>query len=307
MKTKGVYFSANDQVYSWTFAFLRSFRAFNPELQLYLIPFDEACEKVKSLANTYNFKVYENPQAFTKLEELGESYELGHSPYGKYWFRRYAAFCGPLDYFMYLDARQLVLDDLSPLFEPLMQHELDFIYYDKALNQVYEPGVLRQNFLKQKGASGFNSGRWIARKSLFTLDELLKLGYESLHFRDQLNPRNTDQAFINYCIDSKPEIKTAHIAEYFGNYLQQGWAGQRGKIYKKDNAFYLWDYGGLDHKKKVLLLHWAGFSWEDNVPQSKLLNAYSQPTFSVKIKRVKNGVKRKIKSWYFLRKLMQDV
>jgi hypothetical protein len=304
---KGIYFSANDKVYNWTLAFLRSFREHNPELPLYLIPFDSDFEAIKGLSKKFDFGIYEDHTSFDALEELGAAYELGHSEYGKYWFRRYAAFWGPLDVFMYLDCRQLILGDLNLVLNALVNDQLDFMYYDLALDQVYEPGELRLSFLLQKGGRGFNSGRWAARKNIFSKDELLTLGYESLNYRDQLNPRNTDQAFINYCIDKKPDLKTVHFTEYLGNYIQQGWAGQSGKLYKDGQFFYWWDYGGLEHKKKVLLLHWAGFGWTDALPQEKWLNTFSKPTFSTRIRRKISLAKKKIKGNYTFRKLLGHV
>jgi hypothetical protein len=41
----GVYFSANDVVYDWAIAFLNSYRTFNPDLRLILIPFNDQCDR----------------------------------------------------------------------------------------------------------------------------------------------------------------------------------------------------------------------------------------------------------------------
>jgi len=62
----GVYFSANDKVYDWTIAFLNSFRTFNPDLRLILIPFNEECDRILQLQTQYNFEVYIDP-SFTRL------------------------------------------------------------------------------------------------------------------------------------------------------------------------------------------------------------------------------------------------
>ena len=304
---KGIYFSANDSVYDWTLAFLRSFREYNPNLTLYLIPFDSNCNAIKGLSQEFDFGIYEDSASFVELEELGAAFELGHSEYGKYWFRRYAAFWGPLDVFMYLDCRQLILADLNSVLNVIENDDVDFMYYDLAIDQVYEPGEVRKNFLLKKGGRGFNSGRWAARKHLFSKAELLQLGYEALNYRDQLNPRNTDQAFINYCIDKKPNLKTVHLKEYLGHYIQQGWAGQKGRLYKEGKTVYWWDYGGLEHKKKVMLLHWAGYGWNDALPQEKWLNRYSKPSFTTKIIRKINLVKKKIKGSYKFRRFLGNV
>src|SRR6476659_7009240 len=97
LSTIGVYFSANDAVCDWAIAFLNSFRTFNPDLRLILIPFNEQCDRLLKLQDAYQFEVYRD-SAFSRLEAIGEAFELGYTPTGPYWFRRYAALWGPLEY-----------------------------------------------------------------------------------------------------------------------------------------------------------------------------------------------------------------
>jgi hypothetical protein len=268
----GVYFLANDVVYDWTIAFLNSFRTFNPDLPLYLIPFNDDCDRVVSLKDTYNFEVYTD-DSFSRLEAIGEAFELGYTKTGPYWFRRYAAFWGPVEQFMYLDTRQVILADLKPFIQALEQFDFDFLHYDCALDQVYEPGEFRREMLRKGKGRGFNSGRWASRRGLFSLEEFETLGGDALKIREQLNPRNTDQAFINYCCDMKP-VRYGHFGEVIGGICQDGWARKQGEIYQQDGKYFLWDYGGYDHKKQVVLLHWAGYSLQSLKPHSQLYNYY---------------------------------
>ncbi|MBW4612828.1 MAG: hypothetical protein KME21_06015 [Desmonostoc vinosum HA7617-LM4] len=270
----GVYFSANDVVYEWAIAFLNSFRTYNPDLRLILIPFNDQCDRLLQLSDIYNFEVFNDTSlSFSRLEAIGQAFELGYTPTGPYWFRRYASFWGVLDYFIYLDARQLILADLKPILEAIETLKFDFLYYDCAIDQVYEQGTFRQNLIRKGRGRGFNSGRWAARKGLFSLEEFEQLAESALKIRNQLNPRNTDQAFINYCCDLKP-IHYGHIADVLGGICQNGWAKQPGKIYQKDEKYYLWDYGGSDHKKRLILLHWAGISFNSIMPERSLFKKY---------------------------------
>jgi hypothetical protein len=268
----GVYFSANDVVYDWTIAFLNSFRKFNPDLRLILIPFNGQCDRLLQLQTKYNFEVFIDP-SFDRLEAIGQAFELGHTPTGPYWFRRYAAFWGPCDRFMYLDARQIVLADLTPFIAALDKFGFELLHYDCAIDQVYEPGEFRQQLLRQGKGRGFNSGRWAARKRLFSIDEFEKLATAALKIRKQLNPRNTDQAFINYCCDVKPVI-SGHFAEVIGGICQSGWARQPGHVYQESDKSYRWDYGGSDHKKQIILIHWAGYQWNNLFPEKLLLLSF---------------------------------
>ena len=191
---------------------------------------------------------------------------------------------------MYLDARQLVLADLKPIILALQEYDFDFLYYDCAINQVYEPGELRRSLLKKGGARGFNSGRWISKKGLFSLEEFEKLAEEALQVREQLNPRNTDQAFINYCCDMK-QVCYGHIAEVLGGICQNAWVRQSGKLYQQDGKYYIWDYGGLDHKKQLVLLHWAGYQLNSLMPHKNLFykfNFQGKPITKHIINKIKN-------------------
>ncbi|ANV87360.1 hypothetical protein [Picosynechococcus sp. PCC 7117] len=268
----GVYFSANDIVCDWAIAFLNSYRTFNPDLRLILIPFNDQCDRLLKLQNTYNFEIYTD-SSFERLEAIGKAFELGHTPTGPYWFRRYAAFWGECDRFMYLDARQVVLADLKPIIQALDDYDFELLHFDCAINQVYEPGELCRVLLRQGKARGFNSGRWAARKKLFSLKEFEQFATDALKVRDQLNPRNTDQAFINYCCDMKP-VRYGHVAEVLGGICQSSWARQSGKVYQNNGRYHLWDYGGLDHKKQLILLHWAGYQQNKPKPHSYLYFYY---------------------------------
>ncbi|MBE8986218.1 hypothetical protein [Nostoc sp. LEGE 12450] len=271
-KNIGVYFSANDAVYEWTIAFLNSFRTFNPDLRLILIPFNEQCDRLLKLSNTYNFEVYTD-SSFSRLEAIGQAFELGYTPTGPYWFRRYASFWGPLDYFMYLDARQIVLADIKPFIEAIESLGFDFLHYDCAIDQVYEQGRFRQELLKQRRGRGFNSGRWASRKGLFSIEEFEQLAENALKIRNQLNPRNTDQAFINYCCDMKP-LCYGHFGEVIGGICQNGWSRQSGNIFENSGKYFLWNYGSLDHKKQVILLHWAGYQLNSLMPYRNLFDEF---------------------------------
>jgi hypothetical protein len=245
---------------------------------LILIPFNEQCDRILQLQTQYDFDIYIDP-SFARLEAIGKTFELGYTPTGHYWFRRYAAFWGPLDRFIYLDARQVVLANLTPLITALDEFSFDFLHYDCAINQVYEPGEFRQQLLKQGRGRGFLSGLWASRKGLFSIEEFETLSAEALKIRDQLNLRNTDQAFINYCCDMNPVVY-GHFAEVLEGICQNGWARQSGHIYQENGKYYLWDYGGLDHKKQVVLVHWAGYHLIAPMPHSHIFNKFFLRNYS---------------------------
>ena len=279
--TAGLYFSANDAVSPWATAFLRSFRAFNPALPAYLIPFDDHCDAVRRLCDRHDIGIYEHPGAFAALERIGASLELGRTPHGPRWFRRYAAFAddAPLAEFVYLDARTLVLSDLTGLIAAPRAYGFGLTFTDSEVGQVYNSGPLRARFLGERRGRGFNSGRWASRRRLFSLPEMERFGRECVRFRDQLNARNTDQAFLNYCCDAAG-VDCGHFGELAGDVCSSAWAGSPGRVYRdRDGTYRRWDHrgrcgGGPDHGKRVPLLHWAGLPLSPAMPEAALFDRF---------------------------------
>jgi hypothetical protein len=67
---RGVYILANDRVYELVIAFLNSFRRYNPNLSLCLIPFDDKCDKLLELRERYGFNVYRDHGLLTVCDEM---------------------------------------------------------------------------------------------------------------------------------------------------------------------------------------------------------------------------------------------
>ena len=279
--TAGLYFSANDAVLPWAKAFLNSFRAFNPDLPAYLVPFDDRCEQVLALCDRHGVGAYEDPTAFARLEAIGRNLELGRTPHGPRWFRRYACLldAAPLDRFAYLDARTLVLAGLREFINAPDRYGVDLAFTDAEVAQVYESGPVRTGFLRVGRGRGFNSGRWASRRGLFSLDELEEHGRACVAVRDQLNPRNTDQAFFNFCCDAGGE-RCANVGDLLPDTAAAAWAGSPGRVYRDAAGVYRrWDHrgrcgGGPDHGKRVPVLHWAGLPLSAGTPEAQLLHHF---------------------------------
>lgn len=258
MQKKGAYVLANDEVYEWTIAFLESFRTHNPELPLYLIPFDDRCDRIADLESEYQFETFEH-ESFDALESIGEKLELGVTPIGPHWFRRFASFWGPLDEFIYLDCRMVVLADVEPLIHALGSHECDFLHFEGGLDQVYEPGPVRTELVRDRRAQGFNSGRWVTKKGLFSRDQMQNVATELVRRRDQMNRRNTDQFFLNYLVHTS-DVRYASVHDLMPEVSRLTWPRIPGKIYQDDGDYMVWSYGRPEHGTRMVIMHWAGIS-----------------------------------------------
>jgi len=256
MGTRGAYVLANDKVYEWTVAFLESFREHNPDLPLHLIPFDERCDRISCLRSTYQFQFFRH-DSFDVLESIGEQLELGVTPIGPHWFRRFASFWGPLDEFIYLDCRMVVLADVAPLTGALEAYDCDFLHFEGGLDQVYDPGPVRTKLVVEQQAQGFNSGRWITKKGTFSPKEMKEAAAELVQHRDQMNRRNTDQFFLNYLVHTS-DVRYASVHDLMPEVSRLTWPRIPGTIYRDDGQYRVWSYGRPEHDTRVVLMHWAG-------------------------------------------------
>jgi len=275
-----VFVLANDAVADWFSAFVASFRTHNPQLPLRLIPFDEKTRRCEELIRRAGGEVYRDDAAFTALERIGRALELGTTPSGPHWFRRFAAFGGPFETFAYLDCRMLVLADIAGFADAAATFDVPLVHYDQMIDQVYDDGPVRREFCRQGLGHGFSSNIWASRRGLFTIAEMECAAQECVGVRSQMNPRNTDQFFLNYLCDSRG-IRACHIADLDARYAHSAWANDRGTPYRDaDGVWRKWDFGGLQHRKEVLFLHWAGIRLHPAMPHFRLHRRFREPRAS---------------------------
>jgi hypothetical protein len=273
----GVFVLANDRVVNWLSAFIASFRAYNPALPLLLIPFNEQSSRCVAIVRQAGGDVYRDDAAFERLERIGRDLEIGKTATGPHWFRRFAAFDGPFDAFAYLDCRMLVLGDVSGFAAAAQAFDVPLVHYDAVINQVYNDGPVRTSFCRQGLGHGFSSNIWASRKGLFSLEQMEAAGKELVAVRDQMNPRNTDQFFLNYLCDSHG-LRACHIADLDSRLAHSAWANDRGSIYEDaDRVWRKWDFGGLQHRRQMLFLHWAGIRLHPAMPHFSVYRRFFQP------------------------------
>lgn len=273
----GVFVLANDKVYEWLSAFVTSFRIYNPDLPLRLIPFDEQSSRCEALVREADGDVFRDEAAFARLENIGRTLEIGKTPTGPSWFRRFAAFDGPFDEFAYLDCRMVVLADIAGFAGAAKAFDVPLVHYDAVINQVYNNGPIRTAFCRQGLGHGFSSNIWASRKGLFSLEQMEAAGEELMAVRDQMNPRNTDQFFLNYMCDSRG-LRACHIADLDSRFAHSAWANDRGSIYEDAAGVWRkWDFGGLQHRRQMLFLHWAGIRLHPAMPQFRLYRRFRRP------------------------------
>ena len=104
-------------------------------------------------------------------------------------FRKFAVFWGPLERFIFSDVDIVFLEGLKQFGEAFDRAQLDLLYSDEDIRQVYAQRPLRQKMIELNGARGINTGFWATKRDLFTLDRVRQLAEESQADRGRSSTR----------------------------------------------------------------------------------------------------------------------
>ena len=268
-----MYFVANDRVIDIAIAFLNSFRKFNPEIPLCLIPFTKDNNKLKQLQNQYRFSVYENQEMLTYCDELSRQFHqetIGH-------YRKLVIWDGPFDEFIYIDIDILILKSLDFVFR-LLEH-YDFIVSCSNIpstekwvwkKSIYQTGKLTQEQIQYAANTGF----MVSKKHAIKKDDINMRINAALELKQHMELFCMDQSFINYLIVTCGKRYTSFLLLldsplYPENYVEF-WAGEDKKKLREDLNTGLQTL--LEGKwREVLLIHWAGV-WQLKKSEIKLSN-----------------------------------
>ena len=257
--TKGVYFVANDRVIEMTIAFLNSFRKYNPDIPLCLIPFRNDLDQLKKLQQVYNFTVYQNDEMLTFCDDVSKQFHgkiVGH-------YRKLAIWNGPFDEFVYIDIDMLVLKNIDFVFR--MMDQFDFITSCSNMpstekwvwkKSVYKTDELNHEQIKYAANTGFI----VSKRNAITLGDIKSGLQRALRLKDHMELGCMDQPLINYLIVTSDKRYTSLYTLldsplYPENYIEF-WAGNKKSDLMKD--FQTIQNGKL---RDIFLVHWAG-EWQ---------------------------------------------
>ena len=260
---RGIYCLANDGVLQWFIAFAKSLRERNPDLPLRVIPFDNCCTELKKLRSIYNFSIVEAPLG--AYDAIGERFYPGRM--GARTFRKFYAFEGEFDEFLFLDADIVVLDDLSPLFEAYARGEADVLCLDVDPLHVYAPGENYERSLHDAAYKPFNTGIWMARRDLLKLEQLGDLA-RAARERGQIHANFFEQPFLNFCLhDSGARVR--EFCQVLPQMFDFAWAANPD-INACDPIVERFNPTVARNGKWMPFLHWAGYGSPPVIPNNQI-------------------------------------
>lgn len=252
----GAYFLANDRVYEQVVAFLNSFRAHNPDLPLYLIPYDDRIGRLSELREEYRFSVFSDPAVLSACDAI--SVRFHGTPVGHY--RKLAAWEGELRRFAFFDADMLVLGSIEFL-QPLLD-EYAFIaassHVPENMRWVWRDSARADGRLSEEQlAFSANTGFFASRKGALRLEELQGRLDEAASMLPHMNLACFEQPLLNFLIvtSGKPHTSLIRLVNTGrARSLPVGfWAGNRGG--RVSGGAIRWDKAP---SCPIFFVHWAG-------------------------------------------------
>ncbi|MEA5533688.1 Npun_R2821/Npun_R2822 family protein [Crocosphaera sp. XPORK-15E] len=203
METKGFYILANDVVYDQLIALLNSIEInVSQELPICIIPYDNRLDKVKSeIKNRPNLTLFDNQESINRWEEFADKVWAAHPRnreskatrprwYKGHLQRKFVAFDGEFDHFVFYEADNLAMKPVDDVFEKLNNY--DFVFNDWEHRKPTETAALNIPLIEKSGCytdaevrpkihdASFFGGK----KGLFPSQELAELENKLINQRE---------------------------------------------------------------------------------------------------------------------------
>jgi hypothetical protein len=227
----GICTLGNDRVYDQMVALVNSIEAFaGPEMPVCIYPYDNRVDRLRQFAaERPQVQIWQDDASIQRWDALVTKLWATHPTAKQQWqavgssgihrmgtHRRYCAFDGPFDRFLYMDADTLLLSSPEPIFQTL--DDYDWVTYDfqhKDLSHVYDvtsPRLAPLFSAKQLRQQVFCSGFYASHQGLFTPETCQDMlpGLESGE-AEVLYPMAPDQTLLNYLV-MRSGVRSCNLA-----------------------------------------------------------------------------------------------
>ncbi|MCZ8248199.1 MULTISPECIES: Npun_R2821/Npun_R2822 family protein [unclassified Microcystis] len=268
----GICTLANDRIYDQLIALLNSIEVNGgKDIPVCVYPYDDNTERIKAeIAQRPNVELFDNQEIIERWDNFAKSAWEPHPTAKERWLkagsrgyhrfgthRRYCAFDGPFDRFIYMDGDTLLMSPLDRVFAQLDNY--DCVVYDfqhKDITHVYEvtsPKLLEIFPQERLNQEIFCSGFYGSKKGLFDgerrnwLIEQLRAGEAEIVY-----PMAVDQPLLNYMM-MRSNFSIYNLALQLPKEERTGCCVTSPHFQALDNILY-------DHDKRLTYLHYIGLS-----------------------------------------------
>lgn len=219
--TDGIYILGNDVVYDQVVALLNSIEAnAGRKIPICIIPYNDRLDKVREeIAARDNVTLFENSAAITYWDNFAthiwKNYPRAQKTWREWGFsdlyelpmhRKFCAFDGPFDKFIYFDADTLLMGPIDYVYEKLDSYDwvVNDFQYKSDLKYIFDgsPELLQQVFNQEKLQSQIFCAGWFAsKKHIFPQDMLVDiLNKLEAGEADVMALVAPDQSLFNYMV-----------------------------------------------------------------------------------------------------------
>lgn len=263
MNNRGVYFIANDEVFDLAIAFLNSFRKYNPDISLCLIPYSSDIRRLEELRDRYNFTIYPNTELYDWCDKA--SLRFHKKVFGQY--RKLVMWEGGFEEFIYIDVDTVVLRNIDFVFDFLAEY--DFVTSHSNMphivkytwkKSIYKAGQLTREEIGYAGNTGFIA----SKRGALTLDGAKGKIERAINLLRHMPYFSYEQPFLNYLIVTSGKRYTSLFVLWYKKVCQgialEQWAGTKGRAVRNGQI--------ILQCHPVFLVHWAGLwsaTWFDKM------------------------------------------
>ncbi|MEC4815609.1 MAG: sugar transferase [Scytonema sp. PMC 1069.18] len=256
----GICTLGNDIVFDQLVALLNSIEAIlGAETPVCIYPFDEQTQRIADeIAKRPNVFLFDNQESIHRWDKFmveASPASMNRRKYRIYGgHRRFCAFDGPFDKFVYMDADTLVMNSLDVVFQKL--DEYDCVVYDfqfrfpEKVYNIESPKLLKvfdEDFIKNQI---FCSGFYASKKGLFSSEKMEELlSYLKAGEREILY-QTGDQPVINYMF-MRSGIPIYNFSHHLSNNEITGCTVTSSHFEEKDWILY-------DRGNRLTYLHYIG-------------------------------------------------
>lgn len=268
----GICTLANDRIYDQLVALLNSIEVNGgKDLPVCVYPYDDNTERIKAeIAQRPNVQLFDEREVIDLWDNFAKSAWEPHPTAKERWLkagskgyhrfgthRRYCAFDGPFDRFIYMDGDTLLMSPLDRVFAQLDNY--DCVVYDfqhKDITHVYEvtsPKLLEIFPQERLNQEIFCSGFYASKKGLFAenqrdwLIEQLRAGEAEIVY-----PMAVDQPLLNYMM-MRSNFSIYNLALQLPKEERTGCCVTSPHFQALDNILY-------DKGKRLTYFHYIGLS-----------------------------------------------
>ncbi len=282
-QNRGVYFLANDKVFDLTMAFLNSFRKYNPDISLCLIPYNSDAAKIIALKEKYKFEIFRNNELLEECDNISEAFHGNIN--GSY--RKLVMWEGIYENFIYIDIDTVVLENVSFAFTFLEDYDILTSHSNiPALQKfVWKKSVVNSRLLTRSQVQySANTGFIVSKHGAIPFSEIRTTKLENgLELKPHMVLMCQEQPFLNYCIvtSNKHYSSLMVLGNSIPGIMTEKWGGHPGGNVTNGKIWFPQDH------RDVFLVHWAGV-WRPQKIDLIIYNmlrvfGYSRPTINTRM------------------------